>query len=187
MPNRRFSKGNETAFSIEVIFREYYTRLCHFAWQMLHDKEEVEDIVQDAFMAYWNNKHVIADNDIAIKNFLYTSVRHACYNLLRREKVEQRFQALHHEDEVEESQVLAKIIRAEVMDEIHKIIQSMPAGCQEVFRLGYLEGLTNPQIADQLDISVNTVKTQKQRGLKIVKGKLNPELFVFLAVFLFGK
>ncbi|TCK80588.1 RNA polymerase sigma-70 factor [Albibacterium bauzanense] len=168
--------------SIEYLFRKHYSRLCHFAWQILSDNELIEDIVQDAFMGYWNNKHTIANNDIAIKNFLYTSVRHACYNIIRREKVEQRYHLLNQTETVEELQTIAKIIRAEVMDEIYKIIQTMPNGCQSIFRLGYLEGLTNPQIAEQLNISINTVKTQKQRGLKIIKSKLSPELFSLLTL-----
>ncbi|WP_353186148.1 RNA polymerase sigma-70 factor [Parapedobacter lycopersici] len=173
--------------SVEKLFKEYYTRLCHFAWQLLNDKDAAEDVVQDAFMVYWNNRDTIIDNDVAIKNFLYAAVRNACYNVARREKVTQRFQLLHQIEELEESQVLANIIRSEVMVEIYGIMQSMPAGCQEVFRLGYLEGLSNTEIAEQLDISVNTVKTQKQRGLKLVKGKLNPELFTLLLLFLIEK
>lgn len=173
--------------SVEKLFKEYYTRLCHFAWQLLNDKDMAEDVVQDAFMVYWNNKDSVLENDIAVKNFLYTSVRNACYNIARREKVTQRFQSLYRIDELEESQVLANIIRSEVMVEIHRVIQSMPSGCKEVFRLGYLDGLTNAQIAEQLDISVNTVKTQKQRGLKLIKGKLNPELFMLLLALLIEK
>lgn len=173
--------------SVEKLFKEYYTRLCHFAWQLLNDKDMAEDVVQDAFMVYWNNRDSVLENDIAVKNFLYASVRNACYNITRREKVTQRFQSLYRVDELEESQVLANIIRSEVMVEIHKVIQSMPPGCKEVFRLGYLDGLTNAEIAEQLDISVNTVKTQKQRGLKLIKGKLNPELFVLLLAHIIEK
>ena len=174
-------------FSVEKLFKEYYVRLCHFAWQLLNDKEMAEDVVQDAFMVYWNNKETIINNDTAIKNFLYSAVRNACYNLVRREKVNQRFLQLNPLDEIEEPHVLTDIIRSEVMVEIYGIIQSMPPGCQEIFRLGYLDGLSNTEIAEQLDISVNTVKTQKQRGLKLVKGKLNPELFSLLMLLLFGK
>lgn len=173
--------------SVEKLFKEYYARLCHFAWQLLDDKDMAEDVVQDAFMVYWNNKETIIDNDIAVKNFLYAAVRNACYNVVRREKVTQRFQLLNPMEELEESQVLTNIIRSEVMVEIYKIIQSMPSGCQQVFRMGYLDGLSNAEIAEQLDISVNTVKTQKRRGLKLVKGKLNPELFTLLLMFLIGK
>lgn len=181
-------KNNKlTGLSIELLFKEYYSRLCHFAWQMLSDKERVEDVVQDAFMAYLDHADRVAKDDIAIKNFLYTSVRNACYNISRHTKVMQRYLLLQDINEVEESQVLAKIIRAEVMHEVYKIMQSMPEGCRQIFRMGYLEGLSNPQIADQLGVSVNTVKTQKQRGLKIIKGKLNPELLVILMLLLVEK
>jgi len=187
MPRQGGVKNKSTGLSVELLFREYYPRLCHFAWQMLNDKDRVEDVVQDAFMAYLDHAGMIAEDDIAIKNFLYTSVRNACYNITRHMKVTQRYFLLQETNEVEESQVLTKIIRAEVMHEVYRIIQTMPEGCQQIFRMGYLEGLTNPQIADQLGLSVNTVKTQKQRGLKIIKAKLNPELFGLLILLLAEK
>ena len=168
--------------SVKDLFYHYYPRLCHFAWQLLDNKEMVEDIVQDAFMAYWDNKDIVADDEVAVKNFLYAAVRHACYNAVRHEKVVERYLIRHQGALTEEAEVLGKLIRSEVIDEIYKIIQALPSGCREVFRLGYLEGLTNPQIAKHLDISINTVKTQKQRGLKIIRGKLNPELYVLLVV-----
>lgn len=169
--------------SIEELFRKYYPRLCHFAWQFLHDREAVEDIVQDAFMAFWNQHDNLADYDIAIKNFLYMTVRNGCLNYLRRDRNTQRFQQQYHPDEAEDPETLARIIRSEVLDEIYRIVNLMPDGCREVFRLGYLEGLSNPQIAEELDISINTVKTQKQRAMRIIKGRLNPELFIWAASF----
>lgn len=172
-----------SCYDMEQIFRTYYSRLCHFAWQMVHDADQAEDIVQDAFANFWNNRHAVADDEIAIKNYLYSTVRNACFNISRHAKVEDRYLQLNREDVVEESAVLANIIRAEVMDEVYKIVRTMPQGCQDVFRLGYLEGLSNLKIAEQLNISVNTVKTQKQRGLKIIRGKLNPEFFALLVLF----
>lgn len=169
------------AFSLENLFKQYYPRLCHFAWQLLGDKELSEDVVQDAFMAYWKNREAILENEVAIKNFLYSSVRNSCLNAFRRSKVMERYHQLHQEEAFEESQVMAKIIRTEVMDEILNVMQTLPEGCKEVFRLGYLEGLSNPQIAKQLEISVNTVKTQKQRGLNVLRAKLNPEFFALIA------
>ena len=184
MPKETFLKSDVIGLSIEPLFRKYYPRLCHFGWQMLNDKDVVEDLVQDAFIAYWNNKDVVANNDTAIKNFLYTSVRNASYNIIRHDKVAERYRSLHAAEEIEEPRILTKIIRSEVMDEIYRIMQTMPEGCRQVFSLGYLEEFSNPQIASQLGISINTVKTQKQRGLKILKGKLDPGLFSLVVVLL---
>ncbi len=168
----------------EILFKRYYSRLCHFAWQLLDDKSMSEDIVQNVFVAFIDSRPHISEEESAIKNFLYSAVRHACYNNIRHHKVEKRFFENNPMQEVEEQTVLHKIIRAEAMDEIYKALSELPEACQQIFRLGYLEGLSNPKIAKKLNISVNTVKTQKQRGLKVLKEKIKPELFVLILLFL---
>lgn len=170
--------------SPEVLFNNYYGRLCHFAWQLLEDKTMAEDIVQDVFASYWDWRSRLANDETAIKNFLYSAVRHACYNSVRHDKVRQRYFDSFQADAPEEPEVLIKIIRAEVMEEVYKALDELPDACRQIFRLGYLEGLTNPKIAEKLNISINTVKTQKQRGLKVLRDKLNPELFALLLLFL---
>jgi len=162
--------------SADELFRKYYARLCHFAWQLLGDEVMAEDIVQDAFTEFLERRHAVADKDAAIKNYLYTSIRNACYNVGRDAKIEERYFRLNPLVMMEESAIVNKIVRSEVMHEVYTIITTMPRACQQIFRLGYLEGWSNAKIAEKLQVSVNTVKTQKQRGLKLLKGKLNPEL-----------
>lgn len=173
--------------SDEEIFRKYYPGLCHFAWRLLNDRDHCEDIVQDAFFAFWKHKNDISTNSVAIKNFLYTSVRNLCYNTIRHEKIKARYMESFDEDLCEDAKVLDSMIRSEVLSEIHKIMELLPDGCRQIFRMGYLEGLPNPKIAKQLGISINTVKTQKQRGLKIFRAKLNPELFALLLLLTAGR
>ena len=74
-------------FSADKLFRKYYARLCHFAWQLQGDEAMAEDIVQDAFAGFIERRHKIADKDIAIKNYLYTSIRNACHNVGDRKSV----------------------------------------------------------------------------------------------------
>lgn len=166
--------------NIEQLFKSYYKKLCHFAWQLLDNKTLVEDIVQDAFMSYWNDKQLLVESEVVIKNYLYSTVRHACYNLARHEKVVAKYWQYQNFEEWEEEKILACLLRAEVFAEIQKAIETLPDGCQQVFKLGYMEGLSNLKIAGLLGISINTVKTQKQRGLKMLKGKLKPELLSFI-------
>lgn len=168
--------------SIEELFKEHYASLCYFAVKILGDSKLSEDVVQDAFLAYWQkNKEVSADS-ICIKFFLYSTVRFTCYKMIRREKVVQKYHRLNQNNDIEHAEILNEIIHSEVLDAIYKIMKSLPEGCQMVFKLGYLEGLSNPEIADQLGISVNTVKTHKQRGLRLIRRKLNPELFALIFI-----
>jgi len=179
--------GRESeVLSAEELFRRYYTRLCHFAFQLLNDHVLAEDIVQDAFVAYWNHKEMVSPNAISIRSFLYTSIRNSCYNMSRRKKVVERYMQMHSVDIDGDETALNAIIRAEVIAEVTQAINTLPEGCRQVFRLGYLEGLNNSKIAEVLDISINTVKTQKQRGMKALRALLRPELLSILGILFYG-
>lgn len=172
----------------DLLFREvydlYYRRLCFFAYQLVGDKDLAEDIAQDAFVAYWNQKSTFIDNDKVVKSYLYSTVKFISLNHLRHKKVTERYSLNSLGTHIEEEKITEKMIRAEVLNEIYQALDTLPEGCKEIFRLGYFEGFSNPKIAEVLQISINTVKTQKQRGLKMLRSILKPESFlVFLLVF----
>ncbi|TKC13204.1 sigma-70 family RNA polymerase sigma factor [Pedobacter polaris] len=162
-----------TFHSIDLLFRIYYKPLCKFAQQLISDVELAKDLVQDAFIAYWNNKESIADHEIAIKNFLYSSIRYACYNISRHVKVQERYFKIHQAALYEDSLLLQDMIRAEQLEAIYRLINTLPKACMHIFYLGYVEDLSNTDIAKKLGISINTVKTQKRRGLKMIREKIN--------------
>lgn len=173
-------------FEPEQLFKAYYAKLCFFAFQHIGDKQVAEDLAQDAFIAYLRKRDELSRDTDAIRSFLYSSVKNACYNITRRQQVIRRYFKMREESEIEEAKYLTSMIRAEVLAEVYKIIEDLPQGCREVFRLGYLEGLTNQEISEKLGVTINTVKTQKQRGMKVLKRKLNPEMFALLLYFFFS-
>lgn len=152
--------------------------------QFLKDDEAAKDIVQEVFVTYWNMDKNLAPNTSTAHAFLYSSVKNACLNKLRRQRLEQGFLNDQDADPSEEAIALNSMIRSEVMAELHKVITTLPENCQKIFRMGYLEGLKNPQIANELGISINTVKTQKKRGLQLLKVRLNPDFFAIISLFL---
>lgn len=77
------------------------------------------------------------------------------------------------------------VVRAEVYQEIMEAIQELPTECGRVFRLAYVDGLSNEKIAEQLFISVNTVKSQKNKAKIQLREKLKglyPVLLLFLNI-----
>lgn len=170
---------------IKDLFKLYYPRLVHFSYQILHDQSQAEDLVQDTFVKLWNNCHLVSGDSIAIKNYLYTTTKNACLNILRHHKIAENHIQNQHNLLFEEA-VLHKIIRSEVLAEIHQAINSLPFSCRQIFRLCYVDGMKNSQVADLLGISINTVKTQKQRGLKVLRLQLRPELFLLLTIFFYA-
>jgi len=167
---------------LDSLFKEYYDRLVYFSIQFVKDKDQAQDIVQDSFIKYWNQREMVMPNKIVIKNFLYSTVRNASLNVIRHEKVKEGYIRQQGGAEPEEPAVIDAIIAAEVMSRIHAAIQSLPESHRQISVMGYFDGKKNNEIADELNMSVNTVKKQKQRALQLLRMKLEPRMFILLFI-----
>ncbi|WP_208728449.1 RNA polymerase sigma-70 factor [Chitinophaga alhagiae] len=171
----------------EVLFREYYARLCHYAFQFTADAELARDIAQESFVSYLARQEEVSTHPAAVRNFLYTAVRNACLNTIRHNKVVEKFiQEQAAGAPGTEAAAINTIIRTEVLAAIHRALDSLPEECARIVRMGYIDGLKNQEIAKMLNISVNTVKTQKRRGLQLLRLRLPPEMYVLVAYMLLG-
>ena len=184
MSTGAYSGDVNSVVTLEELFQKYYARLVYFACQLTTDRSGAEDIAQEAFIKYWNLKDEISGDEAAIKSFLYTSVKNTCLNTIRHLKVVDSYAAQAEKSEVEEETAIHAIIKAEVLGELHQAISSLPESCQKVSRMGFLEGMKNHEIAQELGVSINTVKTQKKRGLELLRRRLNPEIISLLLILL---
>jgi RNA polymerase sigma-70 factor (ECF subfamily) len=167
-------------FSIEFLFRSHYARLCYFAFKLIDNQDTAEDIVQDCFLKLWRQKLSLED-ELSTQAYLYQMVRNACFNWLRHVKVEKKYADNGAAQPVGDNEhSLEWMIKAEVLGEIHKAIDALPPGCRDVLKLAYFESLKNEEIAQYLGVSINTVKTQKARALKLLRMKLPPSGYLFL-------
>jgi RNA polymerase sigma-70 factor (ECF subfamily) len=168
-----------TIESMEGIFRAYYPRLCYYAYTMVNDKEIAEDMVQDVFMRL-QGKLQNFEAEKALKSFLYLSVKNACLNQLKHKAVEEKHADTLNLPISEDPIALNNLIKAEVAGEVHLALMHLPKGCKNVITLSFFEGLKNEEIAQKLNVSINTVKTQKKRALQILRTKMDPRAFALL-------
>ena len=165
--------------NMEGVFRAYYPRLCYFAFTMLNNKEVAEDMVQDVFLRLQGRLNdFFAEN--ALKSFLYLSVKNACLNQLKHRAVKEKHAEIVHLSTSEDPVALNNLIRAEVYGEVHLALMGLPDGCKRVITLSFFEGMKNEEIARALDLSINTVKTQKKRALQLLRLKMGPRAFALL-------
>lgn len=165
---------------LDALFKEFYDRLVYFSFQLIKNKDQAQDIVQDAFIKYWYQRETVTNNKIAIKNFLYATVRNASFNAIRHTKVVENYIQLQGVNEPEDQPVIDAIITAEVMAVVHTAIRSLPENYRLISVMGYLDGKKNHEIADELAMSVNTVKKQKYRALQLLRMKLTPDILILL-------
>jgi RNA polymerase sigma-70 factor (family 1) len=167
------------------LFVKNYKALCYFAWEMVNDTDLAEDLVQDAYVSFLKNKESISNDEQAIKSFLYAAVRNAVYNLNRKSKTILKYLQRQDFSDIDEVDYEHQIIRAEFMAAVQLIVADLPEACQQIFKLSYFDGLSNQEISEQLALSINTIKTQKQRALRVLRHKLHPEFFLVLVVLSF--
>jgi RNA polymerase sigma-70 factor (family 1) len=169
---KKFSKGDKNAF--RQVFDTYFNALCAFGYNYIREASAVEDLVQEAFISLWE-KHRDFDNINALKSFLYTTVRNKCLNHLKHQLVRQK-----NEDALisvleSEHYFEGKVIEEEVFNQLTLEIKNLPDSAQKIMLLA-LNGLSNSEIAAELNISVNTVKTQKKIAYSKLKDRLSPVL-----------
>lgn len=174
MGNKEFIKRSD----FDTFFKEHYPPLVLFAQKIVNDRMSAEDIVQDAF-----KKVLEADSFDKIDNskaYFYSVVRNKSINFLRDKNknvdisdVENIYIEKCADDSYLESEVHVRVLKA---------VDSLPERCRKIFWMNTIEGVTMKEIAERLDISMNTVKAQKTRALTILRERVNLTLFYLVKI-----
>lgn len=174
-------KGKKEAFAF--FFQEYYTALCFFANNILHNEDEAKDIVQDSFVKLWNTRNANYQSE-TLKSFLYTIVRNGCLNTLKKRKVVMKAeQELKKGGGLSDIEQFDEITHAELIRQVFGVIDVLPAQMQKVFKLYYMQGKNYKEIATTLNTSSETVRKQRTTALKIIRQKLL-SVFIIVSVYL---
>lgn len=163
--------GKVDAF--KLFFESFYPSLCLFANKYLKDSDESCDIVQDAFVSIWNIRKDIHSINSA-KGYLFKYVKNRSLNYLRDHK--QR-KCLNFEQLNTEIFFRDNLIEEEAYQSIYEAVSNLSSQGQRVIELA-LDGFKNKEIAEQLNVTINTVKTIKLRAFKSMREELKENVFV---------
>lgn len=141
---------------------------------------DAEDVVEELFVRLWNRQQHFTDEG-HLKAFLYRSTKNACLDFIKKTERSGARNSFYASEVYEnEEGYLNEIIRAEVIRELYQAIEDLPAQCNKVIKMSYVEGKSNQEIADELSLSLQTVKNHKARGLAILKSNLPTDKFRLL-------
>lgn len=162
-----------------ALYDLYYRALVFYAMRLVTRQDVAEDLVQELFVSMWN-KRVTFISGVSFRSYLYNAVYNASLNYLKHKEVEQRYAETVWEQCNEEARVWAERYEEEVYRQLYQAIDRLPPKCREIF-LMHMDGKRNDEIAEVLNIAVETVKTQKKRALKFLK-QHTPEALALLYV-----
>lgn len=160
-------KGSSRALS--YFFDRHYTSLCYFCNRLIQDEDQAKDIVSESFVKVWE-KHTDFATAENLKAFLYIRCRNECLNYLRSLKRKTDSQQIYFDQlNLNEDKIFQEIIQVEFLQILDEEITLLPSKCKDVFKLLYYEGKKTDEVAQQLGISVKTVRSHKANALEILK------------------
>ena len=166
--------------SLQALYDNYYKALVGFSYTIVGSVEMAEDVVQDVLVNVWQKK-VVFTSEARIKSYLYTSVHNSSVSSASRKannmcSMSQVKMSPPHiiDDRGEEL-----LYKEELYRQLFKAIDALPVRQRGIF-LHIIEGKTNAEIAEAMGISINTVRSQRKRGMEILKAAISADVFLLL-------
>jgi RNA polymerase sigma-70 factor (family 1) len=175
------ANGNKKIF--DMIFKKFYPGLCSFANDYLRSIDIAQEITQEVFLYLWENQGKI-EIKISLKAYLYRSIHNRCMNYIR-DNSSLSHKRIHIDQLKSQSDLLFieisdsifdQIFSDQVEKELEQTIENLPEQCKIIFRLNRYENLSYPEIAQKLDVSLSTVKTQMSRAMNKLHEKMSKYL-----------
>lgn len=172
----RFLEGDAMAF--RKAFDFYFPIILRYAMSKCGDREDAEDIAQEAFTLLFLHREKIFST-VDIYPYLFVITKRLCLVYFRKKIIGTEALPMDAGEELSVSfDMETQLNYAELSNVLNKIILSLPAQQQEVYRLSRLEDLPHQEIAEHMGISKNTVKNHLLVATKTVRLKLQKIYFL---------
>jgi RNA polymerase sigma-70 factor (ECF subfamily) len=176
---RRAQGGDPTAFD-ELVAR-YADKVHRLAFKVLRQEEDAEDAMQEAFLSAYRSLGRF-EGKSAFSTWLYRIAMNAA--LMRLRKRRQKMVSLEQPTDREESQVTMQladwartpvedVLNDELRGVLERAVDSLPEDLAQVFLLREVEGLSNAEAAEILELSVPAVKSRLHRARIQLRDRLN--------------
>lgn len=172
-------EGDKMAYT--EIYHRFFSLLYLFVHKKIKDQDAAKDIVQEVFANIWIKRENLVFSS-TLPSYLYASIRNKMLDHIGRKGVENKYlQSL--QDFIDQDQVMSDhLVREKQLSQlIEQEINALPTKMREVFLLSRKHNLTYKEIADQLDLSEQTVRSHVKHALRILRNRLG--LFVYLVYF----
>ncbi len=161
-------KKDNAAFT--VIYYKYHKYLYALAMRYLKDAEMAEETVQYVFVKFWETTGDI-DIQVNLKNYLFTMTKNYILNTIRNKKnlISLNYEKSQIEIEDDAADFLKMIEDSQLISMLHKGIENLPPQKKEICLKKITGNKSNQEIADEMGISVHTVKSHYQESIRMLR------------------
>lgn len=161
--------------ALRVLHDRYYCQMLLWACKHVKDESLAEELVSDCFIRLWERRELIFIEK-SLKAYLFLMLRNIIVSEFRKSKHLQ----VQGYDVLPEFPDDAEMQQNEFYAQLYNVIQKLPEQRRRILEFAVYDSLTYKEIAEKLQISVNTVKTQMGRAYQFLKEELDPKSFLLL-------
>lgn len=187
--NQNLTDNKQDSLSFESIYVSYFSKMRRFAKEYVLLEEDAENIVHDVFVELWERWDSFSSKTNMFA-YLFISVKNKCIDFLRQKSTMQKAENDANEEYLMSIRINYNSLEAfypnlftadDIETVINKAIDKLPEKCRNIFIKSKIEGKKQKQIAEELNISINTIESQ----MAIAYKKLREELKDILPLFIF--
>lgn len=153
------------------LFASYHTKIRRYILSMVHDPVEADDLTQDVFLQAHRRLSSVRDPD-AVVSWLFRIATHVCYDRFRRSSRQPKTHSLDVGEtagaglgDIADQLRLDRVLEQTEMSAcVRNYMEDLSTEYKQVILLHDLEELSNPQIAEMLGVSLDTVKIRLHRA-----------------------
>jgi RNA polymerase sigma-70 factor (family 1) len=178
-------KGDDI-LAFDTLYARYFGKLYNHAYEKLHDRFLAQEVVQDLFVSFWQNRYKI-EVHTSLASYFFVAIRYLIINQFKKQLIyEQKIDKM----TLTQSQITDEtnewLDLKDLQTDYQSALQELPEKCREVFTMSR-NGATNKEIAEALNISTKTVEQHITKALRTLRILLNSHLntlggMVFLAI-----
>ena len=167
--------------AFDTLYARYFGKLYNHAYEKLHERFLAQEVVQDLFVSFWQNRHKI-EVHTSLASYFFVAIRYLIINQYKKQMIYEKNIA---NMSLKQNQVTDEVNEwldfKDLQTEYHSALAELPEKCREVFTMSR-NGATNKEIAEALNISSKTVEQHITKALRTLRVLLNPRLNSFVGI-----
>ncbi|MDX1685239.1 MAG: RNA polymerase sigma factor [Saprospiraceae bacterium] len=164
---------------LSLLFERYSGSIMGLLIRMLNDRHIAEEVLQTTFLKAWERIDRYDENKASLHTWLYTIARNSALDVIRLKSFERRSKK-EPMDKVNEKKEPVYVPTAGI--DTNKLLNSIEDKYRKVLDCLYLQGYSQRETAELLDIPLGTVKSRLRVGMRNIRNEISSETALFWAI-----